>query len=289
METEISPCPACESRRFRKRFTKKGRDFWRCSTCGLEKQFPLPTLAELENYYDSSYRDGMYKAFQDAEEIKQLTASQRLKRILPLAKPGRWLDVGCSTGWFVDVACRAGIDAEGIELSAVAVEAARRRSLPVFRSTIEDFRPPHLYDTVTGFDILEHVLDPYEFLKSVRRLLVPGGVICLGVPNQGGLISKVMGRRWYFYIPEEHLHYFNASTMQRLLERAGFRVQHCGRAYKTLTFQYSLIQFHDYNPMIYSVLNAVSKIVPQRLLRMPVELAIGEMLVTAERVGSARE
>ncbi|MBZ5593047.1 MAG: class I SAM-dependent methyltransferase [Acidobacteriia bacterium] len=283
MEAEISPCPACENRRFRKRFTKKGRDFWRCTACGLEKQFPLPTLAELRDYYDGSYRDGMYKAFLDAEEIKRLTASQRLKRLLPLARPGRWLDVGCSSGWFVDVACRAGIQAEGIELSATAVEAARQRSLPVFCSTIEDFQPGHLYDTVTGFDILEHVLDPYGFLQSVRRLLAPGGVVCLGVPNLGGLISKAMGRRWYFYIPEEHLHYFNASTIRRLLERAGFRVQHCGRAYKTLTYRYSLIQFQDYNPLIYSVLNAAATVVPERLLRMPIELAIGEMLVTAAR------
>jgi 2-polyprenyl-3-methyl-5-hydroxy-6-metoxy-1,4-benzoquinol methylase len=225
----------------------------------------------------------MYKAFLEADEIKWLTANQRLKRLLPKARPGRWLDVGCSSGWFVEAARGAGIEAEGIDLSATAVEAARRRGLPVFCSTIEDFVPGHLYDTVTAFDVLEHVLDPYGFLHSVRRMLAPGGVVCLGVPNQGGLIAKLMGRRWYFYIPEEHLHYFNASTMRKLLERARFRVEHCGRAYKTLTYQYSLIQFQDYNPLIYSVLNAVAKAVPERWLRMPVELAIGEMLVTAAR------
>ncbi len=289
MRADISPCPACGNRRFRRRFIKKGKHFWRCRECGLEMQFPLPTLEELREYYDSSYQDGLYKAFLEADTLKQLTSEQRLRRLLPLARPGRWLDVGCSSGWFVEAARRAGIEAEGIDLSAVAVAAGRQRSLPLFCSTLEDFQPAYRYDTVTAFDLLEHVLDPLAFLQSVRRLLAPEGRVCIAVPNQGSLIAKVMGRRWYFYIPEEHLHYFNPSTMRRLLQRAGFCVQHCGPAYKTLTWQYSLLQFQDYNPLIYKVLNGLAKLAPRRLLVAPMELRIGEMLVTAQRVNPGEE
>ncbi len=284
MEAEISPCPVCENRRFHKRFTKKGRDFWRCLECGLEMQYPLPTLDELRGYYDGSYRQGMYKAFADAAEIKHLTAQQRLKRLLPLMPPGRWLDVGCSVGRFVEAARRAGIEADGIDLSEVAVAEARRRALPVFCATIEDFRSDRPYDAVVGFDVLEHVRDPLEFLRAARRLLVPGGTVCIGVPNLGSLIAKVMGRRWYFYIPEEHLHFFNPATLRRLLSRAGFEVRHCGPAFKTLTYEYSLIQFREYNPLLYRLLSAVSWLLPRAALRMPIELPIGEIVVTAARV-----
>ena len=95
-------CPLCGPVRLRWRFEKKGRQFWRCIQCGIEMQHPLPTLAELEAYYDEQYASGMYKTFTDASEMKEMTARRRLREIsskVPFA--GRWLDVGSADGTFV--------------------------------------------------------------------------------------------------------------------------------------------------------------------------------------------
>lgn len=278
-------CLVCGETNARKRFTKKGRDFWRCGPCGFETQFPLPSPDELRRYYEESYGDGMYKEFVEAREIKKLTARARLDRIVPHCRAGRWLDVGCSNGVFVDVARQAGIDAEGIELAEAAVEEARRGGLPVCRGTIEQHDPNYRYDTIVAFDVLEHVLDPVSFLRAAHRLLAPGGSVVIAVPNQASLSRRIMGSRWYFYIPEEHLHYFNPSTLRRLIERCGFDARRCAVAYKYLTYGYSLVQFREYNPLLYRLLSFPARWLPRAAMEYPVPLPIGEMLM----VGTRRE
>lgn len=279
---QISPCPVCQKEAFRKIFNKKGRDFWRCTGCGLEKIYPLPSAEELKNYYDESYDIGMYKTFIEAREIKQYTAQKRLKQIYSHVSKGRWLDIGCSDGVFVEQARMEEISTEGIDLSEVAIREARKRNLPVYFSAVEKFAPGYKYDVVTAFDVLEHVLDPNIFIKSVYYLLKPGGKFVLSVPDQGSLIRKVMGKAWYFYIPEEHMHYFNVSNITKLLDANGFKVESIMRAYKPLTYNYSLSQFKEYNPLIYKILSNLSKIIPNKLKNLSVPLYIGEMMVVAQ-------
>lgn len=283
VDRHISPCPACRNRVFRKRFTKGGRDFWRCRSCGLEQQYPLPALEELRAYYDQSYASGMYKTFTAAEDMKRLTADRRLHEMTPHARSGRWLDVGCSNGVFVQQARSRGLDACGIDLSATAVDDARQRGLPVRCTTAEQYAPGESFDTVTAFDVLEHVRDPAGFLGAIHRLLSPGGVLALTVPNLASLARRIMGRRWYFYIPEEHLYYFDPPTIRALLTRTGFATRQCLRTYKPLTWRYSLLQFEEYNPLLHALLRPASNLLPARLLDYCVPLYIGEMLVIATR------
>ena len=246
-------------------------------------QYPLPTMTELKRFYEESYTSGLYEAFSAATTMKRLTAARRLEEISPYVRSGRWLDVGCSNGVFVEHARERGIDAEGIDLSAVAVAAGRARGLPVVCATSETYEPGCHYDTITAFDVLEHTVDPMAFLRAARRLLAPGGRIALTVPNQASLIRRVMGRRWYFYIPEEHLFYFNPSTIRALLKRTGFEMQRGTAAYKPLTWRYSLLQQEAYNPLLYTLLSPTARWLPAEWLDRSVPLYIGEMMVIAER------
>src|SRR5262249_48930103 len=111
-----------------------------------------------------------------------------------------------------------------------------------------------------------------------------GGKVAISVPNQGSLTRRVMGPRWYFYIPEEHLHYFNPSNIRRFLSRGGFETEHCGRTWKPLTYRYALLHSKEYNPALYRVMNVASKLMPASLLDWVAPLYIGEMLVIARRL-----
>jgi 2-polyprenyl-3-methyl-5-hydroxy-6-metoxy-1,4-benzoquinol methylase len=278
-----APCPACSGTDFSPLFEKKGRSFWRCGTCGLERIDPPPTLRELEDYYNSSYSSGLYSLFIQEEEMKRLTAEHRLSRIRKFVPDGRWLDVGCANGTLVKAARAAGFEAEGIDLSSVAVEAGRSEGLPLSVSTLEDWMPPYRYSTITGFDILEHVLDPLGFAENVARLLEPGGVAVIAVPNTRSVFARVMGKSWWFYIPEEHLTYFHPDSIGRLYRRAGLEPTHVGRATKPLTLSYGLTQFKEYNPLIYRALKTVSYVLPQRAMDAILPFYIGEMMSVARR------
>lgn len=276
-------CPCCQQARFRWLFAKKGRHFWRCAGCGYQRIHPQPTRAELQTFYDHSYGGGMYQDFMAANVMKRLTAQTRFALIRPYCREGRWLDVGCSSGLLVETARRAGMEAEGIDLSEVAVEKGKADGLKLTCSAIEEFQPGYRFDTITCFDVLEHVLDPEGFLRTVYRLLLPGGTVCISVPDLDSVARRLMGRRWYFYIPEEHLHYFNARNLWRLLERTGLEPRHSGPAPKVLTYRYSLTQFREFNPLVYAAMSGVSRLLPGRWLDTPLTLHIGELMVIATR------
>ncbi|MFK7768411.1 MAG: class I SAM-dependent methyltransferase, partial [Mariniblastus sp.] len=283
MDPQSPTCPLCIESTFLKRFTKKHRDFYRCQSCELELIWPLPTLTELEDYYDNSFVDGMYQDFAAADEMKQMTARQRLKEICKsVPVEGTWLDVGCANGVFVENAIEQGVDAEGVELSQHAVNLGRDKGLPLYIGTVDDIPGDRKYDCITAFDVLEHVLDPNEFLEGIRGRLNEGGHVVLTVPNAGGIVRRLMGKRWYFYIPEEHLHYFNRKNLSALLEKHGFSVDGVGATYKPMTYDYALTQFQEFNPMIYRILKTLSFVVPKKLRSMPVPLPIGELRIVGE-------
>jgi 2-polyprenyl-3-methyl-5-hydroxy-6-metoxy-1,4-benzoquinol methylase len=169
-------CIICGHSRFCLIFTKKDRNFWRCSNCKFEKQHPLPEAQELEAFYNSSFEVGLYKEFITAYDMKRTTASYRLKKIECHISNGRLLDIGCADGVFIQQARHAGIEAEGIDISQVAVEKALQLGVPAYCRDIFDHNPKYKYETITGFDVLEHVLDPIRFVDSLKRLLKPGGV-----------------------------------------------------------------------------------------------------------------
>lgn len=246
-------------------------------------QHPLPSQEELTAFYEREYEQGLYATFSTATEMKNMTARRRLSEIGDQVPPGRWLDVGASNGAFVAEAIEAGISAEGIELSNPAVRAAQDAGLPVRCAALEDCEGDGSYDVVTAFDVIEHVRDPLEFLRIIGTQLGPDGNVVLTTPDLNCVFRRLMGSRWYFYIPEEHLFYFSRKTIRALLSKAGFVTIRLARSCKPLTYDYALTQFAEYNPLVYRVLNQISKILPTKLKSAILPLYIGEMMVIARR------
>jgi SAM-dependent methyltransferase len=273
-------------------FRKRGWDFVRCGACGLVSLAPLPTLATLEAHYDTSYTSGTYgTVFAAAEAVRTAIARRRLELVRSRLPPGRWLDVGASNGSFVALAAAAGMAAEGIELNATAVAQARARGLAVHRTRAETFAPPQRYAAVTAFDVIEHLLDPGDFVRRVATWLEPAGALALTVPNVASLAARLLGRRWFYYVPPEHVHYFTPATITRLLEDNGFGDVRVRAFRKPLTVEYSLAALGAFYPRLVPVTEALSRNLPGRLRTVGLSLPLGEMLVTARQSsrGAARD
>jgi len=78
-------------------------------------------------------------------------------------------------------------------------------------------------DVVTLMNVLEHVAAPFELLCQLKRILKPGGLLLIDVPNNA--VVSLRGR-WLGRWPEldlgEHINHFVPSTLDKLLMRAGF-------------------------------------------------------------------
>jgi SAM-dependent methyltransferase len=278
---EQSPCALCGGRSFVRLFHKQGYDFTRCDGCSLVRLDPLPTPELLAEIYERSYREGLYAMFAKADDVRSATARARVAAIAPHVPAGPWLDVGCSTGAFLQAVVDRGIEAEGFDLSATAVEAARARGLHATQSAVDDFTPQVRYACITAFDLVEHLIDPNPFLARVRDWLAPGGRLAITVPDIRSAQARVMGRHWYYYAPPVHVNYFDRDTIVRLLARHGLATVHVGSAPKVMTIDYVLQSLAAFNPLLHRGASVVGRLTPATLRRRPLRIPVGELLVLA--------
>lgn len=232
--TETPPCAWCGGRDVRQVYRMEHLGIGRCRSCGLVFANPRETEQQTAaRYQQREYFQGDrlkrygYDDYEAHQAIHERVFQQALK-FLEAVRPqkGRLLDIGCATGFLLQVALGRGWEPEGVDLSEWACEQARQRTgLPVHhgdvtRLPLEDGG----YDALTMFDVIEHVFDPREVLAACARLLKPGGHLYLITPDQGGFQRKLLGRRWFHYKPLEHTYYFDRETLGRFLEEAGFSV-----------------------------------------------------------------
>jgi SAM-dependent methyltransferase len=278
-------CALCGEAQSRFRFEKQERRFLECAACGLLRIDPMPTPGALDAYYAEHYGEGgRYANFADAEDIRRLISEHRFGRIQGRAKPGRWLDVGCSSGDFVATAADAGIDAEGLDISDEAVARAVKRGLVAHASRVEEFEPESRYDTITAFDVIEHLLDPAAFIRRIRSWLVPGGSLILTTPDNSSVYpSLLMRKHWFYYWPDEHLFYFDPSTITRLLRDQGFAVDEVGRAHKPMTLSYAARNLETFNETLGGLARSVVGALPRSWVNRPIPIFVGEMMAIARR------
>jgi 2-polyprenyl-3-methyl-5-hydroxy-6-metoxy-1,4-benzoquinol methylase len=183
-------------------------------------------------YYDSpEFADQLMGEFRQWTLDRARDKLQLLRRFALIAPGMSALDVGCSSGAWLEVAAQEGAVATGIELGRRTAEGARSRGLDVITGTFaeaEDALRNRSFDLISFWDVLEHLRDPVTELVRATRYLTPGGVVAATFPNVEGLYPKVtyaaFARRfgiWEHAQLPTHLYDFSHSTAERLFAKAG--------------------------------------------------------------------
>lgn len=139
----------------------------------------------------------------------------------------RLLDIGCGSGTFVKVALEAGFDAYGLEQSQEAVSIGQINTPGrIFHGSEQDLiSRGEKFDILTLFHALEHMTDPFRYLKDLRKLLRMPGKVIIQVPNAGSLQARLFGSRWYGLDCPRHVCNYTTFSVLHLLGRAGYRIQ----------------------------------------------------------------
>ena len=107
------------------------------------------------------------------------------------------LDVGCADGTLsFFLKSRKKINSEGIDTDERAVkyanEFAKKTGVDCkfHFQALEEFKPSKKYDLLVALEVIEHVIDPKEFLRKAEALVKPGGHIILSTPNKNGFYGE---------------------------------------------------------------------------------------------------
>jgi SAM-dependent methyltransferase len=214
---------------------RTGREFSlaHCPACGFA--WVVDPITDVASLYDDAYYAGRGSdplvdfAFEYEHPEKTVRQSEWrgvlriVRRLAPQART--WLDLGCGTGGLVRyVASQSRLDVAGFDQGAWA-ERARREGLPILDASDLETRAGS-FDVVTAIEVIEHVIDPVDFLRQARRMLRPGGLIFLTTANVECAPAELAS--WYYMEPEVHVSFFSPGALGLALSAAGFAVEQAG-------------------------------------------------------------
>ncbi|HKQ85025.1 MAG TPA: methyltransferase domain-containing protein, partial [Steroidobacteraceae bacterium] len=167
----------------------------RCRSCSLVWLSHPPKPQEMPEHYTEAY-DRLISA---AGQNSPSRWVDRKAALTQYKQSGSILDLGCSSGAFLESLSAAGWTLYGIEMSAESAKTAQNRTgAKVFAGDIleADF-PPASFDVITCFDVLEHLFEPRRVMGKVAEWLKPGGIFYVLVPNIDSAEGRVFGSYWH--------------------------------------------------------------------------------------------
>jgi SAM-dependent methyltransferase len=229
----IRDCPTCSGQkwaRIESVANKQGLDgevlrLATCQSCGTVFQPVVVAPEVLASHYE-------YMGHFEANIRMTPFLDRRFRRMLQrLVGPDHKdrvprptiLDVGCGAGLLLHVAEDLGWQPFATEISPSCVQILRRWLGPRLycgelpRAPFE----PASFDVITMAEVIEHLPDPFSYLRAAHRLLAPGGRLFLTTPNFDGLSARLWRTGWRV-VAHEHLNYFGLESARRLVEASGF-------------------------------------------------------------------
>lgn len=203
---------------------------------------PLPDKSELADFYRQIYYQDLASATYQSTYTQKELAHKNLRAELLLfavskcgAKKGRFLEVGCGEGFVLNAAAQDGFQVKGVDFSNHAVLqfnpciAGDVVTGDAFDELDKIISAETTFDVCVLQNVLEHVIDPEGLLERLKAVLADDGRLIITVPNdyselQGLALNDEKVSSEYWFAPPQHLHYFNVDSLNRFVERKGYRV-----------------------------------------------------------------
>jgi 2-polyprenyl-3-methyl-5-hydroxy-6-metoxy-1,4-benzoquinol methylase len=222
----MTSCVYCSKQNFRvvikdlKSMYSDGKNYEikQCTNCGLKFTYPVPNSNDLDTIYRNEYRYDLHRLF-SSEKIFRAT---RLAKLLDLEENSllkiRALELGAGNGELSNLlSCKYGFDVTAVDRNI----NSKNFEFRVINSSIENFLIDHSekYDCILISHTLEHLYDFSSILMQVCKLLFPGGLIVIVVPNAVKRKSY-----WGYWAIPVHLFHFTENFFKRFAQENNLQV-----------------------------------------------------------------
>lgn len=205
--------------------TKKTHKVVKCNGCGLVRLLNNPLSKE---YYQSDEYRNAYNDTTEVDDYIQMHDNEqppRLEKVgIDMFRNKTVLDFGCGGGSFLDLVGSLASKTIGIEPYNEYRDSLNNRGHQVF-SDVETAKQEYkeAIDSITSFGVIEHVEDPFQYLKDGFDLLKRGGRMYLETNNLNEILMKLSIDSFdRFFYRTAHLWYFDENTLEKIAKKAGF-------------------------------------------------------------------
>jgi len=226
------PCVGCGINGSIFNFDKNGFAYAQCRSCGSLFQSPRPTIEAFEAFYRRSesahyWANVFFPAV--AEMRREKIFRPRVNRLGALcAERGinvnRLIDVGAGYGIFLDEWRNKFPHTQvlAIEPSSSLAAQCRSKGFEVVEDIVENVRgEDSSADLVVCFEVLEHVYEPLEFVKSLVKLARPGGYVFVSTLGIEGFDLQTLWDKSNQISPPHHINFLSSRGFEELFKRAG--------------------------------------------------------------------
>lgn len=228
---------------------KNGYDLYKCATCSLIR---TDLREKYQSFVHKHYSRGYFtgdptrSAYADYGRDKTYITKnlEKFMRFIKSQKStGTFLDVGCAYGYAVELAVQNGYEAHGFDASEHAVTEAKKlvgdKRIKQGLITEVSYKSKS-FDVISLFDVFEHLSDPIGDIRQLTNYLTDDGIMIIATGDAKSFAAKLFGRRWTFFIPPQHLFFFNRENMIIALHKAGLTPMKWHRIGKWLSLGYVL-------------------------------------------------
>ncbi len=215
-----SRCLACSSDQLHARYHLPYGVLFQCENCGSATTvFLEPETLRMANLQWGAADEVRWRWLREPEERR--TARARLHELMAWASHGRLLEIGPSRGEFLLEASTCGFRVSAADLFDTLASEVRDRCVDVYCGDFLHSAISQKFDVISAFHVLEHAPDPQLFVRRIRELLEPGGLLYLEVPNYDSVDRVACGRRWDMLFAY-HATHFSRRGLLSVVESAGF-------------------------------------------------------------------
>lgn len=275
-EADLICCNFCNSDNRTILFTNNNFKIAKCNNCGLRYVANPPDPNRIINIYSENYFKGGldvfgYVDYFEEEENNKVNFKKIISNLAKYSQGGKILDIGCASGCFLSL-LNKNWERYGIDISAyISKHASKHANLKIFSGELMDYPcEENFFNAITFLDTLDHTNNPVMNLSIAYRLLKKDGLLIITCGDAESFFAKVMGKRWYLYIPPTHLFFFSRTILIRILKSIGFKiikVEYSGKwvFLKLCFFRLSYIFPSFFSKIIYSFLKEHSLLGKLRL------------------------
>ncbi len=238
-------CPLCnadnERQNTESRFVwggEKRHAIYRCEECDGVYLYPRMDEATDRKFYLDEFEDFMTRRagpgglWHEPEAHVRKNEGERLRRMKDLEpylvdKNIRILEIGCSSGFMLFPLKEAGYDVTAVEpskLFADHIESKGIKCYPFVEDMVADGAVGEGFDLIMHYGVLEHIADPFPFIRQQYDMLKPGGTLLMEAPNVDDALITVydIPELENFYWVLAHCWYYSHKSFTYMLDKLGW-------------------------------------------------------------------